>query len=71
MHLIEQGKIDMADGHFGLQVTAQPFGYLPGNPVLAEGSLNKNIQRYYQEEQCQGKPLQYFFKSPQVQSFKL
>jgi hypothetical protein len=71
VHFIKQGKVDMADGYFGLHITAQPFGYLSGYPVLAERSLNENIQRHNQEEQRQKKPLQYFFKSPQIQSFKL
>ncbi len=54
-----------------MQVTGKPFGNLPANPVLAKGGLNKNIQRYYKEQQRKKEPFQYFFKSPQVQLFKM
>ncbi len=61
----------MFDRDFSLQVMAKPFGYLAGYPVLPEGCLDKNIQPHNEEKQGQGKPFQYFFKSPQTQSFKL
>lgn len=61
----------MADRNFCLQVAAQSFRNLPGNPVLPEGGLNENIQPCKEEEQGEEKPFQYFFKSPQVQPVKL
>ena len=61
----------MTNGYLGLQITAESFCYLPCYPVLSKGGLNKNIQPHYEEKQGQKKPLQYFFKSPQRQSFKL
>lgn len=61
----------MLDGDFCLQVTGQPFGNLPGHPVLPKRALNKKIQPHNEEEQRQKKPLQYFFKSPQVQLIKV
>lgn len=61
----------MLNTDLGLQITAEPFGHLPGNPVLAKRALDKNIQPHNEEKQGQEKPLQYFFKSPQIQSFKL
>jgi hypothetical protein len=50
-----------------MQVTAEAFGDLAGDPVLAKRCLNKNIGSYYKEEQRQEEPEQYFFKSLQVQ----
>jgi hypothetical protein len=61
----------MLNADFGLQVSAQPFGYLPGYPVLAPWGLDNNIQQPNKNKQAYKKPLQYFFKSPQVQLFKL
>ena len=43
MHIIKEGEINMLDTDLGLQVTAESFGHLPGNPILAKGSLDKNI----------------------------
>lgn len=61
----------MTDRDFSLQVTAQPFSNLPGDPVLPEGGLYENIQPCQQQQQGKKKPFQYFFKSPQVQPVKL
>jgi hypothetical protein len=49
VHTVEEGKINMFNGHFGLQVTAELLCYLPGYPVLAKGGLYKYISSYYQE----------------------
>lgn len=61
----------MLDGDLCLQVAGKFFGDLAGDPILSERSLNKNIKPHYQEKQGQEEPLQYFFKSPQVQLFKV
>lgn len=56
----------MVDTDFCLQVSGQPFGHLPGDPVLSERGLDKDINPYYQEEQDEDKPLQYFFETFQA-----
>ena len=61
----------MIDGHFCLQVAGKPFSNLATDPILPKRSLYKNIERNDQKEQRQKKPLQYFFKSPQSQLFKV
>lgn len=67
MHLIEQGKVNMLNRNFGVQVFGKAFGYLPGNPVLSKGGLDKNPGGYNEEQQRPEKPEQYFFKSLQPQ----
>ena len=61
----------MVDRNLRLEITGKPFGHLAGNPVLSKRGLNKNIYSYNKQEQGQEKPLQYFFKSPQSQLFKV
>jgi hypothetical protein len=71
MHSVEQGKINMFNTYFGVQVMGKPFGYLPGNPVLAKWGLDENIHCCNKEQQREEKPQQYFFKSLQAQLFVL
>jgi hypothetical protein len=71
VHPVEQCKINMLDTYLGLKVMGKTFGYLPADPVLAKGGLNKNIQRCDEDKQRQEEPFQYFFKSPQAQLFKV
>ena len=61
----------MLDTDLCLQVAGKPVGYLAGDPVLAVRGLYKYINAYNEEEQGQKEPLQYFFKSPQRQLFKV
>jgi hypothetical protein len=71
VHFIKERKIYMPDADPGLQVPGEPAGNLPGDPILAKGSLNKYPCRYYKEQQQSKEPQNYFFKSLQVQGFSL
>ncbi len=61
----------MLNADFCIQILRKFFGNLSGNPVLSKGCLYENIDRCDKKKQGQKKPFQYFFKSPQVQLFKL
>ena len=71
MHAVEQGEINMFNGNFCVQFAGKPVGYLPGYPVLPKWGPDKNIGRSNKDKQRQEEPFQYFFKSPQVQLFKM
>jgi hypothetical protein len=71
VHAVEKRKINMLYTDLCFQVFGKTIGYLPGDPVLPEGSLNKNPHCYDKEQQGEKKPEQYFFESLQGQPFNM
>jgi hypothetical protein len=57
MHPVEEGEVNMFDGHPGLQIFGESFGHLAGYPVLAKGGLDKNIDTHQQKDECKEEPL--------------
>jgi hypothetical protein len=42
MHVVKQREINMPYPDRGVKVFGEPLGDLPGDPVLAPGTLNKD-----------------------------
>jgi hypothetical protein len=66
MHVIKQGKINVLYTDLCLQIAGKAAGNLAAYPVLSPGRLNKNPRSYYNEQQREKEPKQYFSESFQV-----
>lgn len=61
----------MFDSDLAFKVFGQPVSYLGDNDILPPICINKDRSCYYEEQQCDQYPFNYFLEGLQKQGFRL